>query len=893
MLRSYELSLPKILRVMRLSELKTGEKGVIVKVLGHGGFRKRIVEMGFIKGKTVEVLLNAPLKDPIKYKVLGYEISLRRQEAEMIEVISEEEAKKLAEKTVYHEGLPEDLSVKEEDMKRLALGKRRTINVALVGNPNSGKTSLFNLASGAHEHVGNYSGVTVDAKEGYFDFEGYHFRIVDLPGTYSLSAYTPEEIYVRRHIIDETPDVIINVVDSSNLERNLYLTTQLIDMNVRMVVALNIYDELEASGNTLDYHLLSKLFGVPMLPTVSKKNRGLDTLFHVVINLYEGVDFFDKQGNMNPEVLKDLTEWHDSLVDRKKHEEEHLEDYVREHKKTGRVFRHIHINHGPDIEKAIEAVKSEVSKNEFIRHKYSTRFLSIKLLENDPDIERIVRTLPNADEIFHVRDKMSKRVQDTMNEDCESAITDAKYGFISGALKETFTDNHLEQAQTTKVLDSIVTHRVWGFPIFFLFMYLMFEGTFVIGEYPMMGIEWVVEQIGDLLRNNMAEGPFKDLLIDGIIGGVGAVIVFLPNILILYFCISLMEDSGYMARAAFIMDKLMHKLGLHGKSFIPMIMGFGCNVPAIMSTRMLENRSDRILTILINPFMSCSARLPVYILLVGAFFKDYAALVLFGIYLFGILAAIVMAKLFKRVLFHKQEVPFVMELPPYRMPTLRTTVRHMWSKGEQYLKKMGGIIMFASILIWALGYFPVDKELEAQYDEKKTEVTRAYEATIASGIGNVDMLKEEQEAKLESLHRQEVSERQENSYISRLGRTMEPIWTPLGFDWKAGVSLLTGVAAKEVVVSTMAVLYQGEEVMEEDDGSSNATLEMRLREHGFTPVTAIIFVIFVLLYSPCFAALIAIGKEIGMKWAFFVMGYTTVLAWGVCFVIKQVLDLII
>ena len=626
MLRSYELSLPKILRVMRLSELKTGEKGVIVKVLGHGGFRKRIVEMGFIKGKTVEVLLNAPLKDPIKYKVLGYEISLRRQEAEMIEVISEEEAKKLAEKTVYHEGLPEDLSVKEEDMKRLALGKRRTINVALVGNPNSGKTSLFNLASGAHEHVGNYSGVTVDAKEGYFDFEGYHFRIVDLPGTYSLSAYTPEEIYVRRHIIDETPDVIINVVDSSNLERNLYLTTQLIDMNVRMVVALNIYDELEASGNTLDYHLLSKLFGVPMLPTVSKKNRGLDTLFHVVINLYEGVDFFDKQGNMNPEVLKDLTEWHDSLEDRKNHEEEHLEDYVREHKKTGRVFRHIHINHGPDIEKAIEAVKSEVSKNEFIRHKYSTRFLSIKLLENDPDIERIVRTLPNADEIFHVRDKMSKRVQDTMNEDCESAITDAKYGFISGALKETFTDNHLEQAQTTKVLDSIVTHRVWGFPIFFLFMYLMFEGTFVIGEYPMMGIEWLVEQIGDLLRNNMAEGPFKDLLIDGIIGGVGAVIVFLPNILILYFCISLMEDSGYMARAAFIMDKIMHKMGLHGKSFIPLIMGFGCNVPAIIASRTIENRKSRLITMLVNPLMSCSARLPIYLLLVGAFFPNNASL---------------------------------------------------------------------------------------------------------------------------------------------------------------------------------------------------------------------------------------------------------------------------
>ena len=838
MLRSYELSLPKILRVMRLSELKTGEKGVIVKVLGHGGFRKRIVEMGFIKGKTVEVLLNAPLKDPIKYKVLGYEISLRRQEAEMIEVISEEEAKKLAEKTVYHEGLPEDLSVKEEDMKRLALGKRRTINVALVGNPNSGKTSLFNLASGAHEHVGNYSGVTVDAKEGYFDFEGYHFRIVDLPGTYSLSAYTPEEIYVRRHIIDETPDVIINVVDSSNLERNLYLTTQLIDMNVRMVVALNIYDELEASGNTLDYHLLSKLFGVPMLPTVSKKNRGLDTLFHVVINLYEGVDFFDKQGNMNPEVLKDLTEWHDSLEDRKNHEEEHLEDYVREHKKTGRVFRHIHINHGPDIEKAIEAVKSEVSKNEFIRHKYSTRFLSIKLLENDPDIERIVRTLPNADEIFHVRDKMSKRVQDTMNEDCESAITDAKYGFISGALKETFTDNHLEQAQTTKVLDSIVTHRVWGFPIFFLFMYLMFEGTFVIGEYPMMGIEWLVEQIGDLLRNNMAEGPFKDLLIDGIIGGVGAVIVFLPNILILYFCISLMEDSGYMARAAFIMDKIMHKMGLHGKSFIPLIMGFGCNVPAIIASRTIENRKSRLITMLVNPLMSCSARLPIYLLLVGAFFPNNASLVLLSIYAIGIFLAVLLARLFSKFLVKGDDTPFVMELPPYRMPTAKSIFRHTWEKGAQYLKKMGGIIMIASIIIWFLGYYPNHE---------------AYET---------------------------VAEQQENSYIGQLGRAIEPVIKPMGFDWKLGIGLISGVGAKELVVSTLGVLYV------DDPEADEASLAERI---PITPLVAFCYMLFVLIYFPCIAALAAIKQESGSwKWALFAACYTTGLAWLVAFSVYQI-----
>ncbi|WP_294631112.1 ferrous iron transport protein B [uncultured Bacteroides sp.] len=823
---------------MRLSELETGEKGVIVKVLGHGGFRKRIVEMGFIKGKTVEVLLNAPLRDPIKYKVLGYEISLRRQEAEMIEVVSEEEAKKIAEETIYHEGLPEDISVREEEMKRLALGKRRTINVALVGNPNSGKTSLFNLASGAHEHVGNYSGVTVDAKEGYFDFEGYHFRIVDLPGTYSLSAYTPEEIYVRRHIIDETPDVIINVVDSSNLERNLYLTTQLIDMNVRMVVALNIYDELEASGNTLDYHLLSKLFGVPMLPTVSKKNRGLDTLFHVVINLYEGVDFFDKQGNMNPEVLKDLTEWHDSLENRKNHEEEHLEDYVREHRRTERVFRHIHINHGPDLEKAIDAVKEEVSMNEFIRHKYSTRFLSIKLLENDQDIENVVRTLPNAENILAIRDKMAKRIQGTMNEDCESAITDAKYGFITGALKETFTDNRLEQAQTTKVLDAIVTHRIWGYPIFFLFMYLMFEGTFVLGEYPMKGIEWLVQQFGDLIRNNMSAGPLKDMLVDGIIGGVGGVIVFLPNILILYFCISLMEDSGYMARAAFIMDKIMHKMGLHGKSFIPLIMGFGCNVPAIMASRTIENRKSRLITMLVNPLMSCSARLPVYLLLVGAFFPDKASLVLLSIYAIGILLAVLLARLFSKFLVKGDDTPFVMELPPYRMPTAKSIFRHTWEKGAQYLKKMGGVIMIASIIIWFLGYYP-------NHD--------AYDT---------------------------VAEQQENSYIGQLGRAIEPVIAPMGFDWKLGIGLISGVGAKELVVSTLGVLYVDEPEVDEADLAKRIPI---------TPLVAFCYMLFVLIYFPCVAALAAIKQESGSwKWALFAAGYTTALAWLVSFAVYQI-----
>ena len=784
-------------KTMRLSELKTGEKGVIVKVLGHGGFRKRIVEMGFIKGKTVEVLLNAPLKDPIKYKVMGYEISLRRQEAEMIEIVGEKEMCREAVQLDYHKGLSEDMRLGEEELKRIALGKRRTINVALVGNPNCGKTSLFNIASGSHEHVGNYSGVTVDAKEGYFDFQGYHFRIVDLPGTYSLSAYSPEEIYVRHHIINETPDIIINVVDSSNLERNLYLTTQLIDMNVRMVIALNMYDELEASGNTLDYVKLGQLFGVPMLPTISRTGKGIEQLFHVIIDIYEGGDFLDKKGKVRAEILNDLRNWHKEYVpdhDFGTHKEE------KEHP-VG-FYRHIHINHGPELERSIEEVKRVISVNENIRYKYSTRFLAIKLLENDDD------------------------------------ITDAKYGFISGALRETYVDNHEDTARTTRVIDSIVTHRVWGYPIFFLFLYLMFEGTFILGDYPMQGIEWLVGALGDLVRDNMSEGPLKDLLVDGIIGGVGGVIVFLPNILILYFFISLMEDSGYMARAAFIMDKIMHKMGLHGKSFIPLIMGFGCNVPAIMASRTIENRKSRLVTMLINPLMSCSARLPIYLLLVGAFFPNNASLVLLAIYAIGILLAVVMARLFCRFLVKGDDTPFVMELPPYRIPTSKSIFRHTWEKGAQYLRKMGGIIMVASVVIWALGYYP-------NHD--------AY---------------------------QDVAEQQENSYIGRIGKAVEPVIEPLGFDWKLGIGILSGVGAKELVVSTLGVLYA-------DDAEADAvSLGERI---PITPLVAFGYMVFVLIYFPCIATLAAIKGESGSwKWALFTAVYTTALAWVVSFAIYQI-----
>lgn len=824
---------------MRLSELQTGEKGVIIKVMGHGGFRRRIIEMGFIKGKTVEVLLNAPLKDPIKYKIMGYEISLRRQEAAMIEVMSEEEARESMQETHFHDPIAEDIPVSEAKLKEIASGKRRTINVALVGNPNCGKTSLFNVASGSHEHVGNYSGVTVDAKEGHFDFQGYHFRLVDLPGTYSLSAYSPEELYVRKHIIDETPDVIINVVDAGNLERNLYLTAQLIDMNVRMVVALNMYDALLHSGNTLDHKKLGQLFGVPIVPTVSRTGKGIDNLFHVIIGLYEGADFIGQKEEIQDEAMREYREWHDKYVPDHKYgsHDEVTHDF------DGKSYiRHIHINHGPELERSIDAVKEVICKNENIRYKYSTRFLAIKLLENDKDIEqRVISTLPNGEEVIRVRDKEAERIRLSMNEDSEQAITDAKYGFITGALKETYTEKNQNTEMFTRIVDSIVTHKIWGFPIFFVFLYLMFECTFVFGEYPKGWIEWLVEQIASLAETFMPAGPLKDLIVDGIIGGVGGVIVFLPNILLLYIFISFMEDSGYMARAAFIMDKIMHKMGLHGKSFIPLIMGFGCNVPAIMASRIIESRKSRLVTILINPLISCSARLPIYLVMIGAFFPSKASLVLLSIYVTGILLAVLMARIFSRFIVRGDDAPFVMELPPYRMPTAKSVLRHTWEKGAQYLKKMGGIIMIASVIIWFLGYYP-------NHD--------AYSTT---------------------------AEQQENSYIGQIGKAIEPVIEPLGFDWKMGIGILSGIGAKELVVSTLGVLYTN------DDDIESVDLADRI---PITPLVAYGYMLFVLIYFPCIATVAAIKNESGSwKWAAFTICYTTLLAWIVAFLVHQVGDI--
>lgn len=841
---------------MRLSDLKTGEKGVIVKVLGHGGFRKRIVEMGFIKGKVVQVLLNAPLQDPVKYKVMGYEVSLRHEEAEMIEVISVSEAEKLQQEELMQVSdavrgkLAEERPMTDKQLKDAAMKKRRIINVALVGNPNCGKTSLFNFASGAHERVGNYSGVTVDAKEGTAFFEGYEFRLVDLPGTYSLSAYSPEEMYVRRQIIDKTPDFVINVIDSSNLERNLYLTTQLVDMNLRMVCALNMFDELEARGDKLDLRTLGVLFGVPMIPTVFKTGKGVDLLFHIIINMYEGMDFLDKDGNINPEVARDLQEWHKSYEG--KHGGDHEEDYSHGTRPNKSVYRHIHLNHGVYIEDAISKLYEELQREDSLRHKYSMRYLAIKLLEMDAHAEKLVGTLSNGKQILAVRDAAAANIQKELKEDSETAVMNAKYAFIHGALQEAGYEEgtKMDTYQVTHVLDHFITHKYFGFPLFFVLIFMMFWVTFTLGQYPMDWIDTGVAALGDWVGRVMPDGPLRDMVVDGIIAGVGAVIVFLPQILILYAFISFMEDSGYMARAAFIMDRLMHKMGVHGKSFIPLIMGFGCNVPAVMATRTIESRRSRLITMLVLPLMSCSARLPIYIMITSTFFAlKYRSWIMISLYFIGIVMAVLMSRIFSRYVVKGDDVPFVMELPPYRFPTGKAMFRHTWEKGKQYLKKMGGIILVASVIVWALGYFPHHEELTPQ-------------------------------------------EQQEQSYIGRIGKTIEPVFRAQGFDWKLDVGLLAGVGAKEIVASTMGVLYAGDETVaddEEADSVKYANLHKKMSADGITPLVAFCFLLFVLLYFPCIATIAAIKNESGSwKWSLFTVFYTTGLAWIVSAVVYQV-----
>lgn len=825
---------------MKLSDLKTGETAVVVKISGHGSFRKRITEMGFVKGSRVKVILNAPLRDPIEYEIIGYKISLRREEAEKIEVLTREEAREMLKKNpeAFGPSQPrraieadecEDSEFSDDEIKALVDKKRKSIRVALVGNPNCGKTSLFNIAANAHEHVGNYSGVTVDAKEGVFEHGGYSFTLVDLPGTYSLSAYSPEELYVRKNLINETPDVVINVIDASNLQRNLYLTTQVIDMNLRMVVALNMYDELKASGDQLDIKQLGYLLGLPIVPTISRTGEGIEKLFDTAIAVYEH--------------------------------------------NTPELSRHIHINHGPELEQSIDRIKLILQKNDKIRQKYSTRYLAIKYLENDSDIAKVVEALPERDEIIAARFEEQKRLKDMLGISAETAIVEAKYAFIQGALAETWkrNDKGHEQKTLSEKIDAVVTDKWLAFPIFLVLLFIVFQGTFTLGAYPVDWIQWCVDKFGEMVKSFMGEGWLRDLIVDGIIGGVGSVLVFLPNILLLYLFISLLEDSGYMARAAFIMDRLMHKMGLHGKSFIPMIMGFGCNVPAIMATRTIESRKSRLLTILVIPFMSCSGRLPVYILLTAAFFPHHAGLVLLGLYVLGIALAVISARGLSHFI-KDDDLPFVMELPPYRIPTAKAVFRHTWEKCKEYLSKIGGVILVCSIAIWFLSYFP-------NHDKYST-----------------------------------AEEQQENSFLGYLGKAVEPALAPLGFDWKMDIGILSGIGAKELIVSTLGIMYSeddaagsaavpaniqeaGSEGTQEagsaDEPENTSHLQKALQKHT-TPAGALAYLVFILLYLPCIATFFAIRHEAGSwKWAFLSAAMTLALAWLFSFATFRLFSLIL
>ena len=820
---------------MNLADLKNGDRAIILKVKGRGAFRKRIMEMGFIAGKQVIVIKNAPLRDPVEYNVMGYNISLRRNEASLIEVIHGTE-----------NGSPEkDFNGVFELEQALRLtpldAKRKVINVALVGNPNCGKTSLFNYASHSHEKVGNYGGITVDAKEARFEYGGYTFKLTDLPGTYSITSYTPEEIYVREHLVNDLPDVILNVIDTSNIERNLYLTTQLIDMDLKVVIALNMWDEFESKGDIFNYQALGQMMGIPMVPTVGTKGTGFELLFDKIIAAYN---------DLEP------------------------------------VIRHVHINYGYQIEQSIKRLQKLINHvgNEELTNKVSPRYLAIKLLEQDDSELKRIETCSNAREIKEAATQEAKIISDLRNDTVETVITDAKYGFIEGALKETLKPAPLKDNITrSRLIDNIVTSPLLSYPIFLFAIWLTFQSTFWLGDYPMQGVQWLISGAGDLLSAILPDGMLKDLLIDGILGGVGGVIIFLPNILILFFFLTLMEASGYMARVAFIVDKLMHRIGLHGKSFVPMLMGFGCNVPAIMATRTIENKNDRLVTMLIIPFMSCSARYPVYILLISAFFSELRGTILFGIYLFGIMLAGFVAWIMKKTLFKVQTIPFVMELPPYRVPALKSLLKQTWFKGEQYLRKMGTIILVASLIIWVLGYFPKGSAIETNYIKQIQELNSTFQNKTSSP---------EFKKQVDSLKMENMRLKQENSFIGRIGKWIEPAIEPLGFDWKMGVALVAGSAAKEVVVSTLGVLYQS------PDGDSQGLVQ-RMKdqkyesgEHKgspvFTPLVAISFMLFILIYFPCIAVVAAIKNESGnWKWALFLTVYTTILAYLISLMVFQ------
>lgn len=810
-----------------LSSLQPGEEAVITKVKGYGAFRKRITEMGFVPGVAVKVIKKAPLGDPMELELMGYRISLRRNEANLIEIVSKE-----AYRNFQHPFEGGTVPADEAFMQRVS-EEINTINMALVGNPNCGKTTLFNTAANRNEKTGNYGGVTVDLKTAQFIHGGYTINITDLPGTYSMSEYTPEELYVRRYLLDNMPDVVVNVIDASNLERNLYLTTQLIDMNIKVVVALNMYDELEQKGDKFDYNLLGKMIGIPFVPVVATKGQGLPELLERVIAMYN-----------------------DNEAD----------------------YRHFHINYGETINSALREVKQLLKKNNELRDKIHPQYAAIKLLEEDKVFQERIAGYAGTGEALECAARQVRRIEKEYKDNSASVITDAKYAFIHGALEETYTAAPDNNAHRKYRLDNFLTHRWFGLPLFFFFMYLTFQLTFTLGQYPTdwidAGVAWLCEAVGNMLP----QGVLRDLIVDGAIAGVGSVIVFFPQIMILFLFLSFMEDTGYMARVAFLMDKIMHKIGLHGKSVIPIIMGFGCNVPAIMATRTLENRRDRLITIMMIPFMSCSTKYPIYMLFVTALFTKHQGAILFSVYFIGMLMAVFTSFVLRKFFRRDDDVPFVMELPPYRMPTMRNSLSHMWGRSQQYLRKMGTTILAGSIFIWALGYFP-----------HKTEFSKDY-ASLIKKVEQSGASQQQVEHQVLQLQAQQKYEQIEQSYIAQIGQFVEPVFTPLDYDWKIGVSLFTGIAAKELILSSMGVLYQSP-----DD--SGVTLQNKLAEQTydrgpevgervFTPTVGYSMMLFILIYIPCIAAIAAIRKEAGGKWALFMTLYSCTMAWLAAFIVK-------
>jgi len=716
----------------------------------------------------------------------------------------------------------------------------KRLSIALAGNPNSGKTTIFNNLTGTRQKVGNWPGVTVEKKEGTIKQSGYELKIIDLPGTYSLTPFSIEEIVARDYILEERPDVVIDIIDASNLERSLYLATQLREIDCKVLFALNMADVARGRGVKIDAAKLSELLAVPVVFTIGNKNKGMETLLEKAIALAES----------------------DSAAPQKRK-----------------------VKYSKDIEDAISKIEKIIGNHDAGTIPYNIRWTAIKLLEDDKIVKKRVleKTVNIGEKILKEIDHQRNFLIDRFDDDPEIVMTDERYGFIAGIIMEVLTTSTKQRVDISRNIDLVLTNRFIGFPIFIFFIWAMFQLTFTLGTYPMNWIESGIKLLSSVLAHGLPNNIFKDFLIQGVIAGVGSVIIFLPNILILFFCIALFEDTGYMARAAFLMDKIMHLIGLHGKSFIPMLMGFGCNVPAIMASRTLESEKDRTLTILITPFMSCSARLPVYIILAGAFFGARAGTVIFGIYLLGIVLSIITGRLFRSTLLRGADAPFVMELPPYRIPMIKSLLIHMWDRSKIFLRKMGGYILIGSIVVWTLAAFPRHISYSKDYASEIEQVKRSYQVEIpAARDSEKSVIKQKMDLAVSRLIRSKAAEKAEKSYMGRIGKVIEPVFAPIGIDWRGSVALLTGFVAKEIVVSTMGILYAA------DEKKDSKALENALVSSGMTPLAALAMMVFVLLYMPCLATLAAIRRETSsLKWMIFSISYSTMLAWIMAFLVYQ------